>query len=630
MNARLEEPDARRLAGMFRERFGWEFGPEARVVFESRLGRRRRELSIGWPEYVERIVHAGEGGPGELEQIADLLTTRETYFFREGYQLRTLTAEILPRLLRDRPIRIWSAGCSSGEEAYTVAMLALETLGGRPFEVIGTDVAPAALAAAQRGVYDAHALRETPAAARDRWFVAERGAGTGPAGEDLPDRWRVADEVRRWVSFSHRNLATDAPPPGPFDVILCRNVIIYFALEAKKRLARTFFESLAPGGWLLLGHAESLVAVTRDFDLVTLSNDVVYRRPAEERRLKVLLADDSAFARRTLSRIVQSLEGAELVGAAPDGMVALKEIRSKAPDVILLDLEMPVLDGFAVLRAVREMPEPPQVIVISAMSQAANVVRALELGAFDFLAKPGHEATPELEGIARELGPRLAALRDGARARPITSAVLAGTPARPVPAVRTSSGANASRVVVIGASTGGPGALLDILGALPGDLPAAVVIALHMPSGFTHAFAERLARRGPLPAAEATHGATLREGHVYVCPGGQHVALAPGAGGIVVMLEPAKNDPVVPSVDRLFTSAAALGPAALGVVLTGMGRDGAEGAPRLRATGGRILVESAETAIVNGMPAAVIDAGAADAIHRRDELAKAIRRWTVH
>ena len=345
------------------------------------------------------------------------------------------------------------------------------------------------------------------------------------------------------------------------------------------------------------------------------------------RPLSVLVVDDSAYARRTFSRLVEALPGVVLVGTANDGVAAIREIRRLVPDLVLLDLEMPELDGFGVLRAIRELDAPPVVLVISAAASASNVVKALELGALDFIAKTSHEASPELARLSAELEPRIAAVRAGARFR--RAAEYDGEATGQIGAAKKVDAANtpATRVVVIGASTGGPGALLEILCALPSGFGAAIAVAQHMPAGFTTAFADRIARRGRLPAFEVTRGAILLAGTIAVCPGGFHLTLERGADGIRCALTPAAGEPWVPSVDRLFASAAVFGANALGVVLTGMGSDGAAGAVALRASGARVLVESTETAVVDGMPAAVRAAGAADGILRRDEFALSLRTW---
>lgn len=271
---KLSDAEASRLAALLEEHFGWELGPESRPLLERRLERRLAELSLpAFADYIWLLAY-DRRRVDELQHLADLLTTRETYFFREAYQLRALSEEIFPGIAKsnsDPTLRIWSAGCASGEEAYTLAMLALDSraLEGWTIDIFGSDLSPAALAHARRGEYEASALREMPAVARSRWMQ--------PAGER--SRWSVSDRVRACVRFGAQNLLSDPPPQGPFDVIVCRNVTIYFSPAAKKSVAKTFLDLLKPAGWLLLGHAESLVSVTSDFELVTLENDVVYRRP---------------------------------------------------------------------------------------------------------------------------------------------------------------------------------------------------------------------------------------------------------------------------------------------------------------------------------------------------------------
>jgi len=625
---RLSEEDAERLRSLLGDVFGWELGPESKVAMEGRLRRRLAELSLtSFSEYVLRLTR-GPAREEELRQAADLLTTRETYFFREGYQLEAFAQEIIPAIVKAKnaagarkSLRLWSAGCASGEEPYTLAMLAMDhpMLTGWEIEVHASDVAATALASALRGEYDDGAVRKLPAAMLERHFT---GISQGPR------RWRVSDAVRAHVKIEAANLAAGDGPKGPFDVIVCRNVLIYFSTVAKKFLADRFLERLEPGGWLLLGHAETMATVSQAFELVQLQRDVVYRRPALQ-AFRILIADDSAFARRTLARIVTAIPGVEVTGAVGDGLAALREVKRTAPHLLLLDLDMPELDGFGVLRGLSAIPSPPAVIVVSGQAKAENAVKALELGAFDFIAKPAAEASVELEQIGAALVPRVEVLRTG---RPQLRAFDSEhTPTRrlhldDVDGVEAPA---ATRVVVIGASTGGPGTLLDVLKSLPDRFGAAIVIAVHMPPGFTHAFAQRIARRGRLPAGEATPGELLRAGRITVCPGGHHISLAITARGVVSLVTAANGEPWTPSVDKLFASAAALGGAALGVILTGMGTDGAKGALALREAGGRVLVESPDTAVVPGMPGAAIAIGAANEVSRREDLAASIRSWAA-
>jgi chemotaxis protein methyltransferase CheR len=204
------------------------------------------------------------------------MTTNETYFFRERSQLNALVHEVLPEMLarrvgHDRPVSIWSAGCASGEEPYSIVMMALEAnlVPGRDFRVYASDISRAVLAKARRGIYREASFRETDKAMRLHYFAEKEGL------------MRVSDEVKRHVDFLHMNLLDGSKSSllGTMDVILCRNVIIYFDLESKKRVMASFHDRLRPGGYLLLGHSESLINVSSDFELKHLSRDLVYRRP---------------------------------------------------------------------------------------------------------------------------------------------------------------------------------------------------------------------------------------------------------------------------------------------------------------------------------------------------------------
>lgn len=212
----------------------------------------------------------------ELDTAIEALTTHETYFFREPRQLKAFTDEILPKLerrnARSRRLRFWSAGCSSGEEAYTVAMLLKESgrFEGWDVEVYGTDISRRVLATARQGEYGPSSLRATSSEKLARYFT-----------QISPNRVRVRDDVRAWVSFGHHNLQD--PETGPLisrmDAVFCRNVLIYFDTPARQRVLRLIYDKLVPGGYLMLGHSENLINLSADFELVHLRGDLVYRKP---------------------------------------------------------------------------------------------------------------------------------------------------------------------------------------------------------------------------------------------------------------------------------------------------------------------------------------------------------------
>ncbi len=351
--------------------------------------------------------------------------------------------------------------------------------------------------------------------------------------------------------------------------------------------------------------------------------------------LKVLVVDDSAYHRRTLSRIIAAAPGFEVVGTASDGEEAIKKVVTLQPDLLTLDLEMPRMDGFTFLRwLMRTLPRPT--LVVSSRESNKSVFRALELGAADFVLKPVSYASERLGQIEGEV---IAKLREIAAVRPEKLAQraqrLAALPQEP--AVRKKAAVAAAtgryRCVAIGASTGGPPALQQVLTALPPDFPAAVVIAQHMPEGFTRMFAERLDRIVGLRVKEAEGDEELVPGLVLLAPGGKNLVVQLGMGGrVFARLEsPAPNDRYVPSVDRLLASAVeAYGRQLLAVVLTGMGDDGAQGVRSARAAGALTIAEAEESCVVFGMPREAVRTGAVQRVLPLPEIGTAIAREVGH
>ncbi|HEV7594903.1 MAG TPA: chemotaxis response regulator protein-glutamate methylesterase [Gemmatimonadaceae bacterium] len=341
----------------------------------------------------------------------------------------------------------------------------------------------------------------------------------------------------------------------------------------------------------------------------------------------VLVVDDSSFMRTLIAEMVESTREFKVVGTSVDGIEALESIRSLNPDIVTLDIEMPRLDGLQTLDTImREMPRP--VVMLSAAgSERGNemTLRALERGAVEFVRKPSGPISIDLLTVRQEL---LAAL-NAARAvnmAGVQTPAHAGVPVGAETVPKKISGA-ASRVVVIAASTGGPRALGEIVPHLPDTLGAAVLIVQHMPAEFTRSLSHRLDLMSPLPVAEAIDGETVLENHVYLAPGGFHMTLAGDSGAATISLD---TSPTIwgvrPAADPLFGSAAdAFGANAIGVVLTGMGRDGAEGLRRIRAEGGKAVIQDRDSSIVYGMPQAAMEAAGADRVAPARDIARVIR-----
>jgi chemotaxis protein methyltransferase CheR len=299
--AAMSDSEFRMLSEQLRRHCGLHFGAESRYVFERRVLRRVRELELTSFSAYLLLLRNGSERDGELARLVDELTINETYFFRERAQLAALVSEILPELRAQRlgrPVSIWSAGCSSGEEPYSVVMLAREAgfAPGVDFRVYASDISQRMLRRAREGVYREASFRDTEPALRERYFT--------PGEPGL----RVSDEVKQHVDFIHLNLfdASKLALLGSMDVILCRNVIIYFDAAGKRSAIETFHDKLRPGGYLLLGHSESLISITSAFELRHLRRDLVYRRsfggrvPTEVWHGSTRGADDAADGREVV------------------------------------------------------------------------------------------------------------------------------------------------------------------------------------------------------------------------------------------------------------------------------------------------------------------------------------------
>jgi two-component system, chemotaxis family, protein-glutamate methylesterase/glutaminase len=324
------------------------------------------------------------------------------------------------------------------------------------------------------------------------------------------------------------------------------------------------------------------------------------------KRIKVLVIDDSALMRKILTEMLGSDPDIEVVGTAANPLVAREMIRNLNPDVLTLDIEMPKLDGLAFLERLMRLRPMPVVMVSSLTQKDADItLQALEMGAVDFIAKPALDIAQGFAAMQEEMA---------AKVKTAARAIVHGRHAAPPRAPRAGSAFRGSnRIVAIGASTGGVAALREVLAALPADAPP-ILIAQHMPPGFTKLFAKRLDGLCAMRVSEAADTAMIIPGHVYIAPGDRHLAISRSGGFYQCRLSAA---PLVnghmPSVDVLFDSCAAeAGADAVGLLLTGMGRDGAEGLRRMRAAGAATACQDEATSLIYGMPKAAMAIGAAE------------------
>nr|WP_182188481.1 chemotaxis response regulator protein-glutamate methylesterase [Pectinatus frisingensis] len=345
--------------------------------------------------------------------------------------------------------------------------------------------------------------------------------------------------------------------------------------------------------------------------------------------IRILIADDSIFMRKILSDIFATQADFTVVGVAVNGRDAIEKVLELKPDIMTLDVNMPIMDGLHALKVImREAPLP--VIMVSSLTKsgADETIAALEAGAVDFINKGNTNIINSRDISDSIINKCRAAVKvkgklsawhiNSKRVSPFYS-VTEGRPAY------NSSAAGCTRLVAIGTSTGGPKALQDVITKLPADLPCGVVVVQHMPPGFTKSLADRLNQLSEVTVKEAENGDRIEPAHVYIAPGNYHMVVHKDAAGGIISLN---QEPPIgnhrPSVNALFNSAVPFGKNLVAVIMTGMGNDGAAGMLQIKKAGGYVIAESELTSVVYGMPKAVVDLGIADEVLPVDEIANAI------
>ena len=586
----------------------------------------RRAGASSVDEFLQRALR---GEQAVLEAICQGLTINETYFFREPKQFDALR-QLLPELAQlQQPLRILSAGCSSGEEPYSLAMTAGEILGplGLSFEVLGIDFDRDALERARSGCYRQWSFRDQ-GMERARPYIEKRG-----------ELWCVREPIRQRVRFEQVNLV-ERLPPGPFAVIFCRNTLMYFTGEHRQAIVQRFTDALLPGGLLVIGSAETLDRPPAELERVTVAGAYLYRKrerrptvPVETRETtRVLLVSDSPVSRVAIRQALRLLPEVELVGEVR----SLEEARARLEDdgaaVVLLD----ALERSDALDRLVSFPEWPIVVLVRAgapLPQGTLVVTVPEL----------------VPGAVRRVAPELREALLAARRRSLPrqrpgGAVRSGTGILGRRAVATTGPTHtngragtspfgeilrrpAERLLLIGSSTGGPAVVTDLVAALPAGLGIGILVVQHMPPNFTRSFAERLARVGRYAAREATDGELLVADTLLVAPGGRNVLLT--RTGRIQVVPPEPGDIYVPNVNRAFVSAAraGLGPRVMAVILTGMGDDGAIGMAELAAAGAYTVVQRPEDAVVAGMIEAALVRGGVQKVLPTADIPSEVVRW---
>jgi len=374
-----------------------------------------------------------------------------------------------------------------------------------------------------------------------------------------------------------------------------------------------------------------------------------------EKKVRILVVDDTIVYRQILSNIVSDLKNVELAGTAPNGMVALSKIKLSLPDAVLLDVSMPVLDGIETLKRIKKEYPEIDVIMVSGMSadNADLTMKALDLGALDFIPKPREVSLEEnAEFLKSQLAPLMSLVRtrkisrqtrrisrDGTGSEvsvaapppPVRGTAVAEPVEREIPEPRVKRKAGKIDVIALGVSTGGPNALQQIIPKLDGSLRVPILAVQHMPPMFTASLAERLNRDSEITVVEGKDGERVEAGTMYIAPGGHHMVVRKARQGEVVLgiVDSPPVNSCRPAVDVLFRSIAMVyGGNVLTVILTGMGNDGAAGVAAIRRKGGYSIVQDEATSVVWGMPQAVVAANEMDEILSLDRIAERIMEIT--
>lgn len=331
--------------------------------------------------------------------------------------------------------------------------------------------------------------------------------------------------------------------------------------------------------------------------------------------IKVLTIEDSKLIQLIINNTIKDMDGIELVGTAENGKVGLEKIKELKPDIITLDLMMPVMDGLEMLKRLREFSDIP-VIILSASSDIRTTIEALENGAQDFLTKP-ESITRNRKEFRKNLEATFKALVNDHQ--PLKKKSVEKSTVRNVKRSTTKKKVDA---IVIGASTGGPKMLTALIKTLPSDLSIPIFIVQHMPAGFTASFSKRLDSLSNVKVVEAEHNMLIQKGTIYLAPGGLHMVIE---GERIKLLNTEKVHSVKPAIDPMFSSAVEYyGGNIIAVIMTGMGKDGAQGCVEVKDVGGYVIAQDEETSVVYGMPKSAVETGAVDSVLSIDEIIREI------
>lgn len=561
----------------------------------------RRLRALGISTVVEYLKHV-EGSPPEFAQLVSSLTIHTTSWFRENPHFVAFQEILLEALEKNEVFKVWCAACSTGEEVYSFALVLEEFRRVHPnfeYRILGTDIDAVSIAAAERAVYPKrnmgfHVMR----------YKAHLMEGTGKTA----DFFTLTKDIRSRCTFRKHDLRNGVmQTDGPFHVTVCRNVLIYFSPETVAKVVQNLLLNVRSDGHLILGHSETIQA--GEFGLVQRGHSVYSKRVNQvvekevlQGRPRLLSLEGSATNRRYYQKMFADM-GFDAV-VVSNASEATSYLNFNDVDLITVDLNLSDMPGEKWIRTERSEGLRTPIVVLSDAPSAGEVVsEILALGAQEFIEKDKARSQPLL--LKETL---LELIRTSKRIEPKNAKVGGSRPLR------------APQVVMIGTSTGGPQALAKILAGMPSHCPP-ILVTQHMSPKFTQGLADRLCQISGLKPGLMIDGTELLAGHLYFALGDYHIGVSEDQGRLTLVIStaPAFNGHR-PSVDFMYNSALGLSARVMGILLTGMGRDGALGLRFLRREGAYCVAQSEEDCVVYGMPKEAIEREAADYIGTLDQI----------
>lgn len=585
----------------------------------------RRMGQLGFQRLQHYLLHV-EQDQHELSHLLSALTIHTTSWFRENPHFDFFrNYDYTPWKEKESVFRMLCVGCSTGQEVYSFAMVLEEKRRVNPnfnYEILGLDVDPLSVATGRQSIYS---LEELPQVDHHfhRFVKIGQGRAHGLFTIDRPLRDRchfVAADIRRF----------DLKPVGQFDAIVCRNILIYFDTLIVEEIIRKLLTSLNSDGILCLGHSEAIEG--KRFGASTLGHALYKKQPQSNFSTaqqsfaddlpSILIIDDSPTVRKVVSELLSRSFRVHSVSGAPE---ATEFLATKEVDIITLDLHMPDEDGLTWLQAQRSRGLKTPVVIISDATQkeAIHVLGALEKGAQDFFEKSHLRANPtEVVNRLRAIEQQARQSRMGKSVSPHRSGAGTGH--------HHSTHNQPMELIVAGASTGGTDALTRLFRSLPPNTPPLVFVQ-HISRNFARPFADRLAAASGLQLGLCQDGEKLQPGKIYAALGDHHICVEHSGRDLVLRL---RHDPPVkghrPSVDTLFRSAEKIGSNVIGIILTGMGTDGAQGLMSLKNKGCLTCAQDESSCVVFGMPREAIAIGAATFVGSLESMRDLIVRTISH